>query len=486
MSGPKISVYSLTGHARAIVMGQIRCEQQSLACAEQTREILHGLQTFSGDFEREVANIQLLMRRTAEGADQIEKLRQLKEKLSKEATAIQEELKNHMPHASQKYRISEEAYAEKQAELKILQAIRKRAETLQGELNAVFSQDKKNTLNIQASILNDLGMAEGVEKETQTLDFMMRDKTQNIERIQASIIDDISGIYSFDLSEEVQVEQVTSLENKKADLSLKLVSLLNDNVLPDNIVVEIQQAEKYLQKISNIQYLSTFEAVTLSRLKQRIADYNEERNKYKKEFDNLRARYKALCNMEEEIAKEYDFTEESLNILNTEIIRLEHSLIKQREQEYINECVNEVMTEMGYDLIGERSVKKRSGKRFKNELFTFHEGTAVNVTYSSEGQISMELGRISREDRIPNSEECEMLTRDMESFCSEFTEFENRLRAKGVVVNNRIALYPPSAEYAAIINVSDYDVVEGAQITEIKSVERKKKIVEKKVIRRNE
>ena len=98
----------------------------------------------------------------------------------------------------------------------------------------------------------------------------------------------------------------------------------------------------------------------------------------------------------------------------------------------------------------------------------------------------MELGGISREDRVPNLEECEMLTQDMELFCGEFKEFEKRLLAKGVVVNNRIALSPPSAEYATIINVSDYDVAEGTQITEMKSVERKKKATERKVMRRTE
>ena len=98
----------------------------------------------------------------------------------------------------------------------------------------------------------------------------------------------------------------------------------------------------------------------------------------------------------------------------------------------------------------------------------------------------MELGGIAREDRIPSQEETEMLTQDMQTFCGEFAEFERRLKAKGVVINRRIALSPPSAEYAAIINVSDYDVAEGTQITEMKSVDRKKKAAEKKVMRRTE
>ena len=121
---------------------------------------------------------------------------------------------------------------------------------------------------------------------------------------------------------------------------------------------------------------------------------------------------------------------------------------------------------MGYDdLIGSRKVRKKSGKCFRNELFTFNEGTAVNVTFSPDGQISMELGGLSREDRIPTADETEILTRDMESFCGEFVEFERRMLAKGIVVGSRIALSPPSAEYAAIINVNDYDVAESTQIS---------------------
>ena len=34
---------------------------------------------------------------------------------------------------------------------------------------------------------------------------------------------------------------------------------------------------------------------------------------------------------------------------------------------------------------------------------------------------------------------------------------EKRLEAKGVVLKNRMALLPPSEDYAQIINVSDYE-----------------------------
>lgn len=89
------------------------------------------------------------------------------------------------------------------------------------------------------------------------------------------------------------------------------------------------------------------------------------------------------------------------------------------------------MQDMGYDLIGTRDVKKRSGKQFRSELFTFREGTAINVTYSPDGQIAMELGGLSRQDYLPSPEETVSLTGDMETFCGEFAEFEKRLYEKG-------------------------------------------------------
>ena len=49
MSGPKISVYSLNGWAREVVMGQMRCEQEALVCAEQIRTMLKNVSGAKSD-----------------------------------------------------------------------------------------------------------------------------------------------------------------------------------------------------------------------------------------------------------------------------------------------------------------------------------------------------------------------------------------------------------------------------------------------------
>ena len=483
MSGPKISVYSLTGRARTIVVGQMRCEQQSIACHARTLEIVRSLQSFSGNFDQQIKNIQLLIKRTSDGAEQIAKLQTLQEEIKAEAAEIKRELSAHTPHVSAKYRITEEAYAEKQAELKRLQAIQKCAETLKEKLDAAFRQDKENTSRIQASILQNLTDPNDGNPEAPDLGFLQRDNAHNIQRIQASIVDDLSGIYSFEFDDDAPD---TSFQDKKDAIHKELSERLKDRTLPDSIQSDIKQAIFSLQKIETMQYLTTFDSVTVMGIFRKIDEFKLEEEQEKAEYEELYARYEALCTMAGEEAKALPYSANAVETVNKEIERLEMLLVRQQEQAYISECVDEVMADMGYDLIGSRDVRKKSGKQFRNELFTFNEGTAVNVTFSPDGQISMVLGGLAREDRIPTSEETEILTRDMETFCGEFAEFERRMLAKGIVVGSRIALSPPTAEYAAIINVNDYDVAESTQISVMNATEKRRKQAEKKAMRRGE
>ena len=62
------------------------------------------------------------------------------------------------------------------------------------------------------------------------------------------------------------------------------------------------------------------------------------------------------------------------------------------------------------------------------------------------------------EDRLPEKEEADLLTEEMEQFCSEFAVFEKKLEQLGVLVGKRIALMPPSPEVASLINVEDYSL----------------------------
>ena len=455
MSGPKISVYELSGWGKKIVFGQMRCEQQSVLCAQQIQELIHQALAYSGELQKQMSLLDIFERRGESTSGQREELLKLLKRLETETDQVRSTLRANMPQISVKYRITEEALEEKKQDLAKLRALRKQIQKLREDIDEAVGN------------ANDAGSVVS-------------------ESIQHSIAEDLGGYVSFDLSPEDDIPD-TSFEDSKAGLQIELTVLLRDPELSPEIIAEIKKAIISLDKIHQIEYLHSFDSVTVKNIFKKIDAYKHELEKKQAEFNEAYSRYKMLCSMAKETAATFEYSEEAFTGMEEEIERLEIAIVRMQEQDYVSECVDQVMTEMGYDLIGSREVvKKKTGKRFRNELFTFNEGTAVNVTYSSDGQISMELGGIAREDRIPSPEETEMLTQDMQTFCGEFAEFERRLKAKGVVINRRIALSPPSAEYAAIINVSDYDVSEGTQITEMKSVDRKKKAAEKKVMRRTE
>ena len=261
---------------------------------------------------------------------------------------------------------------------------------------------------------------------------------------------------AFDLSWEVPQEPVVS--SAKNDITSALGDLLSTPTLPLELRVKVQNAIEKAGSINNDDFIKNFNAVTVKPLIEECQSYIKNIETYGAEFEELEAEYKILCADAHITPKMFKISESGIADLKAEISKLEAEALENSEQEYIAETIDEVMEEMGYDLIGSREVTKKSGKRFRDELYTFSEGTAVNIRYDSQGKIAMELGGIDSTDRLPSSSEASRLEDEMVAFCDKFTEFEKRLAAKGIVCKNRVSHLPPKAEYAQIINTLDYDM----------------------------
>lgn len=403
MSGPKISVYSLTQRQREILSGIMHCRQNVISCSTKTQNVLKDLVGLLDRLDGEIKNYKLLVKRAPENEEKLQELLTLQCFAKEEIDQITIEAEKQAKLKTENYKLKEEdlvAWQNRKAESETLLS---RAEDIKTRIENALHSDEDIT-----------------------------------ERIRADILKDLSEPLSFDFEADEQKPEVedTDFLSEKESVQGILTDMLAENelALSDPLREEIQQASVFLQRISSRQHLTNFHAVTVRRLQK----------------------------------------------------SLEEILMRQQEQAYIRECVDEVMAEMGYELLGEREVRKKSGKQFQNEIFSFHEGTAVNVTYSPDGQIAMELGGLAREDRTPTEEETKVLTSEMESFCGEFAEFEKRMLERGVVVGKRIALSPPSAEYAAIINVNDYNIDSRAQVAEMDISRKRRAPVERKVMRRGE
>lgn len=270
--------------------------------------------------------------------------------------------------------------------------------------------------------------------------------------------------------------------NDETDSTLQnLLEMKSNPILPENLITEISVIISEFETITDPHYKKNYRSVKVIPLIRKCRDYLTFYQNNHDDFLEMQEEYLALCNLYGYHAIEIPFSVEGFSKLHDEIERIKNQSKKSAEQAYIQQALDDVMTEMGYSVIGKREVIKRNGKHFRNELYTFGEGTAVNVTYSSDGRIAMELGGLDTSDRMPTEGECTALCAEMEEFCTGFKEIEKRLLAKGVVVANRVSLLPPNVEYATIINTSDYDMQEQPEC--FSTVQRRKTATGKKSMR---
>lgn len=221
--------------------------------------------------------------------------------------------------------------------------------------------------------------------------------------------------------------------------------------------VRIDAIQAEFKEIDDPDFLKNFYAMTVAPFVKECHAYHTAYTACGEEYERKLYIYEANAQKIGIATECIPFSADAIAILDAKIKETEEMICHQYEQSYISQCVDEAMREMGYSLAGNREVIRRNGKRFRNELYLFDEGTAVNVTYSSDGQITMELGGIGMDDRLPTEAESASLTTDMRTFCDDYCEIERRLLKKGIVTK-RISILPPDAQYAQIINVSDYNL----------------------------
>ena len=281
--------------------------------------------------------------------------------------------------------------------------------------------------------------------------------SKNKQQLHKDIMNSLDSVADVDFS-KIQSPAERQLEQRKDEIANNLSNLLSP-IHNDELHDSIEKALKHLDEIDNPDFLSNFNAMTVAPLEKKCREYTALRQQIGDEYDDLMIRYTVLCKEQKIIPQNIAFERGAVEKLDSLITELEKAADSADEQSYISRCIDEEMEDMGYKLVGNRSVTKKSGRHFRNELYSFSEGTAVNVTYSDNGNITMELGGVDTKDRMPDTLETERLTEDMGSFCGQYREFERRLAEKGVV-SNHISLLPPEPVYAQVINVSDYDMTD--------------------------
>ena len=429
MSGPKSARDTLTPEQRRILAEARECERK-------TKRELDKLQQHSGELaslkERlgtATTSIDMLVDRVGDGNE------------------VQQSIRNSITQI--KAIIQESAGLSMQSGLENLQAFNSKAKT--------------------------------VEENARKLAVQYENQSNEINAILSKKIEDsITGGMSIRIDDEI-VKPQSYLESQKAKIKDALHEIQSSNVSSDlqkEGIIILDRA----QGITDDSFIDNYYAMTVLPYIKRCKAYEEQIKEYGEEFGELVSKYRYYSEYLGMPVISFTFSMDTLNSLRHEVAELESQSAKIEEQQYISESLDQVMRDMGYNVVGSREVVKKSGRKFRNELYHFSEGSVVNVTYAANGQISMELGGVDTCDREPSEEESSVLCDEMVEFCDEFPEIERRLKEKGVVLMNRISMLPPAEEYAQIINVSDFNMTDKVDVLETaskKQTETRKQVLRK-------
>lgn len=348
--------------------------------------------------------------------------------------------------------------------------------SLSSAIRDITSQiDKANYVNNESSldVLQQLSQQtkETIAKNISVHSDALKHQKDVRSAINSSISDSIDIGMNIRIYDEIQsCTSQSHLQEQKEKIkkSLNNLSVINDF---EQLKSECNHIIFTTEKISSDDFIDNFYTMTVLPFIKKCRKYEELFVLHRDEFEELNSKY-AFYSEKLGVTTQVKFSIEEIENLRENVKSLQAQYEKSEEQRYIAECIDEVMSEMGYNMVGSRNVTKKSGKKYRNELFHFSEGTVVNVTYASNGQISMELGGVDTCMREPSKYECDGLCEDMEEFCNDFQEIEQRLKKKGVVLANRISMLPPKESYAQIIDISDYDMKETVENYEHRSKHR--------------
>lgn len=398
MSGPKTSQYTLTPEQRRQLELQRKVRAELALLAEQKKHAV-GIQRTSDDL---IHRAQLLAGENPEARDLLQRASRLKAQLEKTMETV--------------------TRMEETTPLETLQDLGKEFSDQYRQLEDINVEISAAMDSLETAFRGNLGkkLADGFQ-----LDFGTAGKGGDPKVIK--LRKELEALFS-------QAEKMHLSEELRAGLA---------------------QARSKAAGISDPEFLRNFRTMSAAPLMDRCRAYHELYEAQKAEYQQKLWLYRENCRILEQIPREIPFGPGALEDVEMALQRTEADISFREEQAYISRCMDEAMEELGYSLLGDREVVKRSGKKFRNALYLFDEGTAVNVTFAENGQITMELGGMDDCDRLPTDRERRALVREMDEFCGDFHALEQMLKKKGITAK-RLSILPSHEQYAQIINVSDY------------------------------
>ncbi|MCR4833432.1 MAG: hypothetical protein K5900_07630 [Butyrivibrio sp.] len=413
MSGPKSSSYTLTAAQRRMLQEQLRRAREAAILLERKQNELEKINHLVNNVNARVEAIRQVI-------DKTERFSKEGEKSSIDASAVN----------------------------KLCDKVSKECE-------------KAHKLSVNQSLEQLCETKDSVTSVLKEINQVLNDAEISLKRQEESFRNNVMGqiMLGVDISFSNIADRNAFSRNKFKNLIQEEMSKITGLELSSQLEEKYKVLVEKAEQITSVDYLENFYSLSVIPFVKECLAYEKLEREIGDDYRALKIRYESLAKDMGVVPIEIAMDDKAVYTLLNAITELEAEELKRKEEEYISQCIDDAMKAMNYSVVGAREVTKKSGKHFRNVLYKFDEGTAVNVTYSNNGQITMELCGVDEQDREPTEAERRSLEDDMRSFCDDYYVIEKKLKEKGIEPK-LISHLPPEAQYAQILNVSDYEMSE--------------------------
>lgn len=187
------------------------------------------------------------------------------------------------------------------------------------------------------------------------------------------------------------------------------------------------------------------------------------------------AKYHMLCQAADIEPEQFAFEESSIERIRYACGELLSRKAENSDIRLLMKKVRESLEEYGYTYLGERE----EDMEFYRELYQINAETVLHVIYDSMGRITMEVAAFDTKDREPHRREVDRLVKEQEKFCADYEKIFHIINEHGLSMRKE-AMYPPSPDFAQVINTSGFDCSKAAnkKISDDIYLDRKKKYLQ--------
>jgi hypothetical protein len=351
----------------------------------------------------------------------------------------------------------------------MLQWMQERAGNISAKPGVRTSTELGNYLAQVERIQQQLTVQEGTIQEALTvLNKLLKD--ERINRLESKLLTETKTLnpvqpYSFDLT--MPVSQSSEPVQTTVDLAEALVEFIGlvDPFLNNELLGKMQEIAQLKKSVLDLAENQAVDDVyKWQQIKMRQKAFIATCHKYEQQLTNNQRLYQeyqmqqrtyhTVCQLLGETPKPYSFTlneaSQTLIDLTQEIKRCQSRLTKKEEAEYIAASINEVMAELGYEIVATDFL--RTPKRdIIHHIYEFEQGNVVNVFSSDNGSLMFEVTGVKATNDLTELEKLK-IKEGMESFCSKYDEIKKRLLSKGIEITAE-NLKSARIEYARAIDL---------------------------------